>query len=112
MELFWLLLGGHALADYPLQGDFLGKFKNRHVLDDPLGVRGLWIHCLTAHALIHGLFVHALTGNMALGMAEFVIHWLIDFGKCEKMYGFHTDQALHVACKAIWAAIVATTTGA
>ena len=28
MILFWLMVG-HALADYPLQGDFLAKAKNR-----------------------------------------------------------------------------------
>lgn len=28
IELFALLLVGHALADYPLQGEFLSKTKN------------------------------------------------------------------------------------
>lgn len=27
--IFALMLAGHALADYPLQGDFLAKAKNR-----------------------------------------------------------------------------------
>lgn len=28
MELLFILIAGHALADYPLQGDFLAKGKN------------------------------------------------------------------------------------
>ena len=48
--LLWLLLCGHALCDYPLQGDFLARGKNH---TDPIpGIP--WVHCLVAHALIHG----------------------------------------------------------
>jgi len=96
----FLLLAGHALADYPLQGDFLAKGKNRHtpiVLD-----LTLWPHCLTAHSLIHGAVVYLITGSVLLGLFETVAHWIIDFGKGEGWYGFHTDQGLHVGCKLLW----------
>lgn len=97
MTLF-LLLSAHALCDYPLQGDFLAKGKNHKF---PLsGVP--WYQCLLAHAAIHGGAVALITGSIWLGLAEFVAHSLIDFGKCDGWFGFNTDQLLHVACKLIW----------
>lgn len=96
--LLLLLLAGHALADYPLQGAFLAEAKDRHTA---LG-RTWWPHAMTAHALIHGGFVTALTGSAALGLAEVVAHWLIDWAKCEGRIGVHADQAIHVACKVAW----------
>lgn len=108
-ELFLALLVGHALADYPLQGDFLAKAKNRA---NPIpGVP--WIHGLLPHAAIHGGFVGAITGSVWLGLAEFVVHCLIDDAKCTGKFGsdparaFNIDQALHVACKVVWVGILA-----
>lgn len=93
-----LLLAGHALADYPLQGDFLSKAKNRA---NPIpGVP--WYQGLLAHAAIHGGFVGAITCSMTLGIAEFVVHCLIDDAKCMGRISYNTDQALHVACKVAW----------
>ena len=99
--LFWLLVG-HAVADYALQSDFMAQGKSRHTATGKV----FWPHLLTAHALIHGGAVALATGSVALGMAEVFCHWLIDFGKCENRYGLNTDQALHIACKLLWAAIV------
>ncbi len=101
--MLFLLLAAHALADYPLQGDFLAKGKNRHTPIVP-GIK-FWPHCLTAHALIHGGFVYLITGSLMLGIAETVAHWIIDFGKCENWYGINTDQGLHVGCKIAWVAL-------
>lgn len=101
MTLLFLLLVGHALADYPLQGDFLAKAKNRTA---PIpGVP--WFQALGAHALIHGGFVAAITGSVWLGLAEVVAHALIDDAKCRGRIGFNTDQAAHVACKVLWAVL-------
>jgi hypothetical protein len=103
MSAFLLMLAGHALCDYPLQGDFLARGKNHKA---PLpGVP--FYHCLLSHAAIHGGMVGLVTGSVGLGLAEFVVHALIDFGKCDGLYGFDLDQALHVACKAAWAACTA-----
>jgi hypothetical protein len=44
---------------------------------------------------------------VGFALAETVVHWLIDLGKCEKWYGIHTDQALHVACKLLWWGLIA-----
>lgn len=101
-ELLFLLLAGHALADYPLQGQFLAEGKNRHT---ELG-KVYWPHALAAHALIHGGVVTILTGSAVLGVAETALHALIDWLKCERRIGLHADQALHVACKFLWFALV------
>ena len=98
MTLLLFLLVAHALADYPLQGDFLAKAKNRMA---PIpGVP--WWQALGAHALIHAGFVAVLTGSAWLGLAELVAHALIDDAKCRGRIGYNTDQALHVACKVAW----------
>jgi hypothetical protein len=102
LTMLWWLLVGHALCDYPLQGDFLARGKN-HTLPMHFGIP--WVHCLTAHALIQAGMVALATGRVSLGVAEFVAHWLIDYGKSDKRFGIHTDQALHILCKLAWVAI-------
>jgi hypothetical protein len=101
ITLLFLLLVWHALADYPLQGDFLAKAKSRSA---PIpGVP--WYQALGAHALIHAGGVVLLTGSLMLGVGELIAHFLIDDAKCRGRIGFNTDQALHVACKVVWAGI-------
>lgn len=102
ITLFFLLICGHALADYPLQGDFLAKGKNHKAPID--GVP--FYHCLAAHSLIHGGFVYLVTGSLFLGLLETICHAFIDFGKCDKLYGLNTDQALHVLCKGVWILLI------
>lgn len=103
-QLFFALLVGHALADYPLQGDFLARAKNRK---QPIpGVP--WWQALTAHAAIHGGAVWLVTGRIELALAELACHWLIDSAKCEGRISFNTDQALHILCKVVWVAMIAS----
>jgi len=105
--LLFALLIGHALADYPLQGDFLAQHKNRHYNAAANGFpKGVWIHCLASHALIHAGFVWFITGSALLGLCEFVLHTFIDFIKCEKLTGFHTDQVLHVLSKVLFIVMI------
>ena len=102
IETFALLLVGHAVADYPLQGEFLAKAKNRK---NPLpGVP--FYHGLLPHAVIHGGAVGLVTGSVTLGVAEFAVHCLIDDAKCMGRISYDVDQALHVACKALWVAAI------
>lgn len=97
--MFWWMMIGHAVCDYPLQGDFLARGKNwMHPIP---GVP--WLQCLVAHALIHAGAVFAITGRGDLAICEFVLHSLIDFAKCSELFGFNVDQMLHVACKITWA---------
>lgn len=96
------LLCAHAVCDYPLQGDFLARGKN-HKAPIP-GVS--WIQCMAAHSAIHAAAVWFLTGSAALGLAEFACHFIIDMSKCDGIFGFNTDQALHVVCKVWWVLFV------
>jgi hypothetical protein len=111
LMLFFAMAIGHAIGDYPLQGEFLAIGKNRH-LDSNRFFGGeeasgiLWIHALTAHSLIQSGMVWIVTGSGALALVELVLHWIIDFVRCEKWIGFTTDQVLHLGCKLIYAVIL------
>jgi hypothetical protein len=92
------LLAAHALADYPLQGDFLAKAKNRSA---PIpGVP--WWQALGAHSLIHGGFVAVITGVWWLAIPEIAIHWLTDDAKCRGRISYNVDQGIHLGCKLLW----------
>lgn len=98
--LFWLIVG-HALADYPLQGDFLAKAKNR-----PNPIPGFpWWQALGAHAVIHGGAVAFVTCSIWLGLAEITAHFITDDLKCRGKIGLNADQAIHIGCKVLWAVI-------
>lgn len=107
IELIFKLLIGHALCDYPLQGDFIGKFKSYQVPSPIPGVI-IWWHLLTSHCLIHAGAVWVVTGNAWLAFFEFVVHWMIDFLKCMGVTNFHADQVLHLICKIAWAFLKVT----
>ena len=104
--LFWLLVG-HAVADYPLQGDFLARAKNhRAPVVAANGQAFPWWIALAAHALIQGGAVALVTGSVLLGVAETVVHFAIDYATSEgRTGGYVGDQALHVACKVLWVAL-------
>lgn len=105
VEMFGALMVAHALADYPLQGDFLARAKNRTA---PIpGVP--WQQALGAHALIHGGAVAYVTGLWWLGAAETIAHALIDDAKCRGRIGFNGDQALHANCKLLWVGLAMLT---
>lgn len=98
VEMGLLLVAGHAVADYPLQGDFLSKAKNRTA---PIpGVP--WWQAMWAHSAIHGGVVGIVTGFWCLGVAEALVHFLIDDMKCNGDLSFNADQFLHIAFKACW----------
>lgn len=106
VAMFCGLIAAHALCDYPLQGDFLAKAKNR--LAPIPGVP--WWQALGAHAAIHGGAVALVTGVWWLGLLEVVAHFVIDDLKCSGRLGtgakaFNLDQIGHVICKAAWVAI-------
>jgi hypothetical protein len=100
----WLLLmlcAGHALCDFPLQSDILALGKNRHKgYGSP---RFPWWQLMLAHCLIHGGTVALITGNVWCGIAELVIHFFIDYWKCEGAFSFEYDQSIHYLMKLGWA---------
>lgn len=99
--ILFLLITGHFLADYPLQGDFLARGKNRTA---PIPGVPFW-QCLGAHAFIHGGIVALITGNVWLGIAEVICHAVIDNAKCVGNISFNEDQVLHLICKLLWFSI-------
>jgi hypothetical protein len=115
IRILLLLFAGHAICDYPLQGDFLAHGKNRW---KPIpGVP--WYQCLFAHALIHAGSVLLITGSIWLGVAELAVHALTDYAKCAGWFGdqtfgteginpraFNVDQAIHYGCKVAYSVIL------
>nr|WP_246725788.1 DUF3307 domain-containing protein [Rhizobium lusitanum] len=91
-----MLLGAHWVCDYPLQGDFLSTAK---------AAGPLRIYHLVAHAGIQGAAVAFVTGNVWLGLAEWLAHTVIDELKVERKISFAVDQALHLVSKLLWLAI-------
>jgi len=111
LTLLLALCIGHALGDFPLQGQFLAQGKNRHLAppmlaDGAAPPKRVWMYCLTAHALIHAGLVWIITGNVVLGVIELVVHWIIDALKSENAYGFEVDQWLHILTKVVFVALI------
>ena len=102
---------GHAFADFPLQGDFLSRGKNRNAPPPPLAdgkscPADLWVYLMSAHCLIHAGFVWIIGGYAILAVVEFILHWLIDAVKCEGHTSFATDQWLHILTKVAYVAVL------
>ncbi len=111
LVLFFALTIGHVLADFPLQGEFLARGKNRHspapqLADGKESPPHLWVYLMAAHCLIHAGFVWVITGSAFLGLAELVLHWVIDVMKCEDKTSFEVDQWLHMITKMIFVALI------
>ena len=97
-DLFILLILGHFVADYPLQGDKMAveKCPGKDVTLN-------WRWWLSAHAGTHGFFVAMLTGIPLLGLAEMAWDCLSDLGHCRLGYKLIGDQAQQWRCK--WAGV-------
>lgn len=112
LEVFFLLICAHYLADFPLQGDFIAQNKGK-VFFESIG-----FHCLTAHAAIQALSVWAVTQSAPAALTVGITHWALDFCKSWKgfegprfaltkgarmgpqtygLWGINVDQAMHVA---------------
>ena len=98
MNVLYLLIFAHFLLDYPLQGDFLAKAKNRH---DPIP-HVPWYQAMFAHTAMHGIAVGLITGIPLLAVLEMAVHWWTDDMKCKGELTYNQDQAIHIACKIVW----------
>jgi hypothetical protein len=103
LALFFAFAIAHALADFPLQGDYLARTKQRKEANK----LSECLIALTAHSLIHAGGVWIVSGSVVIAVAELVLHWLIDLGKGEGKYGYATDQLLHLGCKAAYVVVLA-----
>lgn len=112
LELFLLMVFGHYLGDFALQSKFVSDGK-----DCTKPIPGVpWKQVLMAHAGIHGGLVgisvavaglshpQILHWAVVFGVSEALVHFYIDEGKCQKMFGWNVDQSLHFLCKFAWAA--------
>lgn len=108
LENLFMLIFGHALADFVLQPEAMGYGKNRNdkIHDKEHSLFPVWYYWLTAHALVHGGIVFLITNSLLFGIIETVLHWLTDFAKCEGWIGMHQDQAIHISCKVGYAAFL------
>jgi hypothetical protein len=103
LAVLWQLVIAHAVTDYALQGRFMAEHKTP---DAPrLDGETVWPWILAAHARINAGGVLLITGSPVLSAVEAVLHGLIDYGNGRRAYGFHADQALHVATKLLIAAL-------
>jgi hypothetical protein len=101
-KLLWLLLVAHILCDFQLQGPSISQAKNHKTATTGLPWQGV----MMAHGMIHGAAVILLTGSLMLGAIECVAHMTIDYIKNDGLISFKADQALHVACKVVYAVII------
>jgi hypothetical protein len=108
IDLFFWLIVGHAVADFPAQSAFLATLKN-HLKSASLGLgEKVWPWGLFYHSMIHGGFVAYATGYVWIGMLEAIAHAVIDYNKSAGRFGknsFHIDQWLHIGCKVVWAVL-------
>lgn len=98
----FLLISGHFLCDYPLQGDFIGRFKNRNIKHETTfhGGHGIpWWHLMAAHSFIHAGAVLLITHSIIFASIELIAHFIIDCLKCEGYTDINIDQAMHIVCK-------------
>jgi hypothetical protein len=91
LTLALMLLPVHVICDYPCR--VLCKAKQ----SGPLRV-----YHLVAHSGIQGAHVGLVTGNVWLGLTEWVFHTVIDEAKVKGPITFTQAQALHLGCKALW----------
>lgn len=117
--MLFFLFAAHALMDYALQGDAMATCKCPKA-DSPLQKQVPWYYWLTSHSVLHGAAVGVVVHWFGYGMetalwfavAETVIHWFIDLGKCQGVYGLHADQGLHLLCKVVWWILLTRTSAA
>ncbi len=109
MTLGWqafAFVAAHFAVDYPLQGDTTAREKNPNSTT-ALQEAVPWFYWMTAHALMHAAAVALITGSVWFTAIEFVLHFALDYAKCEGWISIHTDQAGHLLTKGVfvWASL-------
>jgi uncharacterized membrane protein len=99
VEIIFLLLCWHAVADYALQSTDMVYLKNPCSDDsNKISQRGPWWWTMTAHCLINALGV-AIIANILYSFVEFITHFIADTLKCKGKINANTDQAIHILTK-------------
>lgn len=94
-------MGAHFVCDFVLQSDRMAQEKLPGA-DATLN----WRWWLVAHAANHGLAVALITEVPLLGLAETLLHAIIDWLKGRWRFSLGLDQTLHVLCKLIWVGLL------
>ena len=106
LDVLFLLVVAHAVCDFVLQPEAMAMGKSRTDARHQHPGFPPWYIWLSAHALTHGGAVYLITGHLALGVVEVIIHLVIDWLKCEDKIGFHGDQGLHLLSKAVYVGVL------
>ena len=88
----------HFVCDFTLQSDRMALEK---VPGKDLTLNWRW--WLGSHAATHGLAVALITGIPLLGLAEVLLHAMIDLAKPRFRFSLALDQLLHLVCKLVLA---------
>lgn len=107
MTLF-LLIAGHFLADYPLQGDGMAVHKSPWDPEPHPAVP--WFYWMTSHCMAHAGLVALITGSVLLGVLELVCHFALDVAKCAGYTDLHVDQVSHLIFKLLWVVVLTAPT--
>ncbi len=91
----------HFVCDFVLQTDRMAREK---IAGSDVTLNWRW--WLISHAATHGLAVALLTGVPRLGLAEMVLHAIIDWCKGRFRFSLALDQGLHLACKLLWVVLI------
>lgn len=77
IEMIFIFLGLHAIADYPLQGDFLATFKGKNWI-------AMTAHCLVWSVIIYGGLMYFNLNTTWEIPFLFFGHMAIDKWKCNR----------------------------
>jgi hypothetical protein len=103
------LIIAHFLADYPLQGEFLAKFKSplvyTQMVRDNIQPRFHWFWILSAHCAIQAGGVLYVTNSLILAIIDYNVHFYVDLAKCRGRITFNQDQTYHIITRLIIAAV-------
>ena len=102
LDLLILLWLAHFVCDFGLQSDRMAREKCPGA-DQTLN----WRWWLIGHASMHGLAVALLTGVPLLGLAETLLHAIIDWLKGKQRFSLAFDQIFHLTCKVLWVLLLA-----
>ncbi len=105
IKTLWWLLCAHVLTDYILQPEWMMHHKDPTTLEyhDELDSKyGPWWWSMLAHSVLNGAAVAGITGNLWLGMAEIILHFITDTMKCLGIINAWQDQNIHISSKLIW----------
>lgn len=99
---FWWLLCAHAITDYVLQPEWMGRHKGAF-LEPPHPSYGPWWWSMSAHGLVNAAGVLYITQNVWLSMGEWVVHCVLDIQKQQRKLSATEDQIGHLLSKLAWA---------